>query len=113
VDFVHALPQQEQPPPMSTKSRPENGRPSVNSGSVSPAIHDSVSSSAMRVPIASSRPMRRARLRCASGSRPTRIEMKMMLSMPSTISSQRTQGDPRLGIGDPAEQGFSGAGKRS
>ena len=44
-------------------------------------------SSAMRVSIASASPVMRADSRCSGGSRPTRIEMKMMLSMPSTISS--------------------------
>ena len=44
-------------------------------------------SSAMRVSIASARPVMRADSRRSGGSRLTRIEMKMMLSMPSTISS--------------------------
>src|SRR5690606_3997815 len=44
-------------------------------------------SSPRRLTNAPSRPIRRARSRCASGSLPTRIEMKMMLSSPSTISS--------------------------
>ena len=59
----------------------------TNSGEVSRMIQASEASRAIRVPIASSRPSRRARLRCAAGRRPTRIEMKMMLSTPSTISS--------------------------
>ena len=58
----------------------------LNSGSVSRMIQASDSSSRMREPIASDRPSRRARSRFSGGSRPTRIEMKMMLSTPSTIS---------------------------
>ena len=41
----------------------------------------------MRMNIARKRPIRRAFSRLAAGSRSTRIEMKMMLSMPSTSSS--------------------------
>ena len=44
-------------------------------------------SSAMRVIMASARPVMRADSRRSGGSRLTSIEMKMMLSMPSTISS--------------------------
>ena len=49
--------------------------------------HTMENSSAMRVSIASARPVMRADSRRSGGSRLTRIEMKMMLSMPSTISS--------------------------
>ena len=41
----------------------------------------------MRMIIASDRPTRRARVALLGGSRSARIEMKMTLSMPSTISS--------------------------
>ncbi len=50
-------------------------------------IHDSTSSSPMRMNIAMNRPMRRAFSCCSFGSLSTRIEMKTMLSMPSTSSS--------------------------
>ena len=41
----------------------------------------------MRITIASASPMIRARARCSGGRRLTRMEMKMMLSTPRTISS--------------------------
>jgi hypothetical protein len=41
----------------------------------------------MRMNIASASPVCRARRCCSLGSFPARIEMKMMLSMPRTISS--------------------------
>ena len=44
-------------------------------------------SSSMRVNIASASPIIRARPRCASGKRPHKIAIKMILSIPSTISS--------------------------
>src|SRR6187551_3516170 len=71
-------------------SRPENSKSpkgSETSGLVSRVSHTMENSSAMRVSMASARPVMRADSRCAGGSRLTRIEMKMMLSMPSTISS--------------------------
>ncbi len=40
----------------------------------------------MRLIMARARPSTRARLRLSPGRRPTRTEMKMMLSMPRTIS---------------------------
>ena len=43
-------------------------------------------SNRMRVIMAPPSPRTRALCRCWGGSLPTRIEMKMMLSMPSTIS---------------------------
>ena len=76
------------PPASRIRSRPEISLPStVKIGAVRPMIQASVSSSAMRMNIARNRPMRRATSRCAGGSRSTRIEMKTMLSMPSTSSS--------------------------
>src|SRR6266705_6626972 len=76
------------PPAIRIRSRPENGRPRTwNSGAVRRMIHASAASRAMRVTIAPANPTRRARACCAAGSLPARIEMKMMLSMPSTISS--------------------------
>src|SRR5882672_6768639 len=76
------------PPATRIRSRPENGWPSTwNSGAVRRMIHASAASSAMRVTIAPARPTRRARPCCCCGSLPARIEMKMMLSMPRTISS--------------------------
>ena len=62
----------------------------------------------MRVSIAKARPTTRARGCCATGSLAARMEMKMMLSMPSTssssvrvakathISGSRTHSMPRL-----------------
>ena len=58
----------------------------VNHGSVSRMIQDSENSSSTRVIMAPSRPMRRARGCCSGGSFPDRMEMKMMLSTPRTIS---------------------------
>ena len=60
--------------------------PIVNTGAVSPMIHEIDSSSRMRMPIASPRPIVRARSRCSAGRRWTSTEMKTTLSMPSTIS---------------------------
>ena len=45
-------------------------------------------SKARRESIAKARPRRRALSRCCGGSLPTRIEMKMMLSIPRTISRE-------------------------
>jgi hypothetical protein len=59
----------------------------VNSGAVRPTIHDSISSRPTRMNMARNSPILRARSRCTGGSLSTRIEMKMMLSMPSTSSS--------------------------
>jgi ABC-type multidrug transport system fused ATPase/permease subunit len=73
---------------ISTRSRPENSWPqNVNSGSVRRASQTSVNSSPMRMTMAPARPSSRA-LRCwCLGSLETMIDRKMMLSMPSTISS--------------------------
>ena len=85
---VVAFQSRKTPPPMRMRSRHENSLPlNVNTGAVRPTIHEIVSSSAMRMPIARPSPMYRARSRESAGRRWTRIEMKMMLSMPSTISS--------------------------
>src|SRR6266446_4128614 len=76
------------PPAMRIRSRPENGCPSrLNHGAVSRMIHASAASNAIRVSMAPARPTRRARPCSCLGSLPARMEMKMMLSMPSTISS--------------------------
>src|SRR5689334_6281875 len=73
---------------MRIRSRPESSAPvMVNSGAVRPTSHESVSSNPTRMNIARNRPIRRAFSRSAGGSLSTRIEMKMMLSMPSTSSS--------------------------
>ncbi len=58
----------------------------MKSGAVSLIIQASENSSPIRVTIAPSRPMRRARGCWSAGSFPDRIEMKMMLSTPRTIS---------------------------
>ncbi len=59
----------------------------VMTGSVRPISHTSTLSRTMRNTSASSRPIWRARLACSGGMRETITEMKMTLSMPSTISS--------------------------
>src|SRR5690606_1013224 len=70
------------------RSRPEISLPStVTRVRSSRMIQVIVSSSRMRIAMARPRPMIRARCRRASCRRPTRIEMKMMLSTPRTISS--------------------------
>jgi hypothetical protein len=75
------------PPNSSTRSRPLMPSPTtLNRSVVSPITQLRLSSSASRVSIAKPRPSRRARLRRSGGRRLTRMEMKMMLSMPSTIS---------------------------
>src|SRR5262245_6513696 len=56
------------------------------SGSVSRMIHDSVNKRPSRLTSASAMPIRRAVARFSTGSRPTRMVMKTMLSMPRTIS---------------------------
>ena len=56
-------------------------------GSVRPISHTSRLSRMMRNTSASSRPIWRARFACSLGMRETITEMKMTLSMPSTISS--------------------------
>ena len=61
----------------------------VKSGAVSRMIQVSDSSSSDAHDHRRHRPMRRARSCCSAGSLPARIEMKMTLSMPSTISSTR------------------------
>ena len=72
---------------MRMMSRHENSFPAiVNTGAVSPTIHEIDSNSRIRMPIASPRPIVRARSRCAAGRRWTRTEMKTTLSIPSTIS---------------------------
>ena len=76
------------PPMKRMRSRPETSWVStIKNGSGSCITHVMDSSRAMRVTMASPSPRTRALFRFARGSLPTRIEMKMMLSMPSTISS--------------------------
>ena len=58
-----------------------------NHGFVSRVSHTMENSNATRVSMANASPLMHADLRCATGSRPTRMEMKMMLSMPRMISS--------------------------
>src|SRR5690606_32248123 len=83
-----ALPMRNRPPPIRIRSRHENAWPnSENRGAVSPMIHAIMNSRPRRVTAAPRMPSLRARSRCASGSLPARIEMKMMLSMPRTSSS--------------------------
>ncbi|CAM5610321.1 hypothetical protein RLIN73S_01789 [Rhodanobacter lindaniclasticus] len=83
-----ALPIRNRPPPIRMMSRQENAWPnSENSGAVSPTIQAIASNKPSRDTAASMMPRRRALSRCCGGSLPARIEMKMMLSMPSTSSS--------------------------
>ncbi len=89
VDLEHALGQQEQPAEEQDDVAPREP-PAARRGTTawsSRVSHTMENSSAMRVSIASARPVMRADLRRSGGRRPTRIEMKMMLSMPRTISS--------------------------
>jgi hypothetical protein len=58
----------------------------LNNVACSRMIQVITSSSRIREPIAKDRPKKRARARSASGKRPTRMLMKMMLSTPRTIS---------------------------
>jgi hypothetical protein len=75
------------PPTRRIRSRPEISWPRiVKSGAVSLTIHASESSSSTRMIIAIARPMVRAFFCCSIGSLPDRMEMKMTLSMPRTIS---------------------------
>ena len=72
---------------MRMRSRPEISRPTTEkSGAVSRMIHAIDISSAIRMNIAASRPVRRARGWLSRGSLLERIEMKMTLSTPRTIS---------------------------
>src|SRR5512139_2570455 len=76
------------PPPIRMMSRPEISVPGrANSGVVSRITQVMDSSSRMRVTMAKPSPSTRPLFRWCWGSLPTRMEMKMMLSMPRTISS--------------------------
>src|SRR5258708_15071244 len=76
------------PPAIRMRSRPEiSWRKTEKSGSTSPLIQASRNSRPMRMNMARARPILRARSLLAPGSLSTRMEMKMMLSMPSTSSS--------------------------
>ena len=77
------------PPPNRIRSRPEiswSSTARLNSGWVRPISQVMENSSAMRVSIAKPRPRTRARGCCSFGSREARMDRKMMLSMPRTIS---------------------------
>src|SRR5215217_688841 len=76
------------PPPSRIRSRPEKSWWAiVNQGSVRLAIQLIERSNRIRMIIASDRPTRRARSRSSRGNRSARIEIKITLSMPRTISS--------------------------
>ena len=76
------------PPTSRIRSRPEKPCPATaNSGAVSRMIQVMESSSRMRVTNAPPSPSERARGCSVAGSFPARMEMKMTLSMPRTISS--------------------------
>ena len=103
------------PPPMRMTSRQETSCPrTATMGAVRLISQVSESRSAIRLPMASPRPSTRADCRRSGGRRPTRMERKMMLSIPSTISravsvrsatqasgwrSQSMRGTCRLGSG--------------
>src|SRR5215210_7286789 len=81
------LPSRKSPPRIRIRSRPEISCPStVNSGAVSPMTQLRDNSNRTRMTSAIPSPRRRASCCLSSGSLSTRIEMKMMLSIPSTIS---------------------------
>jgi hypothetical protein len=83
-----ALPSKNRPPTIRIKSRPEiSWERTVKSGSVRRMTQVIEKSSRMRMSMASPKPTRRASAGRFSGSLSVRIEIKMMLSMPSTISS--------------------------
>ncbi len=72
---------------MRMKSFHENEMPHrVTTGSVSEMIQPAAKTRPTRMSIASVRPRLRARACCSLGSLEARIEMKMTLSTPSTIS---------------------------
>src|SRR5918995_4335780 len=76
------------PPRRRIKSRPLNGCPAtVKSVWIRLSIQPREKSIATRINIASNNPVVRARCRRMAGSLSARIEMKMMLSIPRTISS--------------------------
>ena len=73
---------------MRMRSRPENSWPnSPNNGAVRRMSHEIENRRAIRMNIARNSPSLRARGCCARGSLPARIEMKITLSTPRTISS--------------------------
>ena len=76
------------PPKIKIKSRPEMSLPNtLNKGSTKPTMKDNSMSKPMRMNMAMNRPMRLASSRFSGGNLSTKMEMKMMLSMPSTSSS--------------------------
>ena len=82
-----ALTSRKKPPASRTRSRREKAWPaSSKSGRLRWISQNSRLSRAMRKISASARPSWRACFDCSGGSRPTITEMKMMLSMPRTIS---------------------------
>ena len=87
VDFVRALRQQEQAAEDQDQVAAGDLRPiTVNSGSVSLMTQASENRSRIRVTIASSKPIAAPSAAAPWGSFPDRMEMKMMLSTPRTIS---------------------------
>ena len=91
ISFV-LLAMRNNPPRRRIKSLPDTARSQLKmracqKGLSSETNHASEHSSRMRVMSASARPTLRAFACCSAGSLPLRIEMKMRLSMPSTISS--------------------------
>ena len=99
------------PPAMRMRSRPEMSVPmTVNSGAVSPTIHDSTSSRPMRMNIARNRPMRRAFSRCTrsqlvdqDGDENDVVDAEHQLER-----RQREKSDPYLRIGQEGDDGFHG-----
>jgi hypothetical protein len=84
---VVAFQTRNRPPAIRMRSRHEKPWPNASkSGVVRRTMIAIVPRSASRRMSARAMPMRRARLRCCSGSLFVRIEMKMRLSIPSTTS---------------------------
>ena len=82
------LPKRNSPPSIRITSLPEIWLSKiVNQGSTSPITQTILKSNTSLVSIAKPIPSRRALFLCSTGNLPTRIEMKMILSIPSTISS--------------------------
>ena len=81
------MPSRKSPPRIRIRSRPEITCPSTTkSGVVSPMTQLNDRSSRTRMTSAIPSPKRRTRACLASGSLSTRMEIKMTLSIPSTIS---------------------------
>lgn len=88
VEFRRAFPEEEEASQNKDEILTRNGMRSDRKecGSFNCMTQVMQRSSSIRVTIAKARPRKRAFARCASGSLSTRMEIKTMLSIPSTIS---------------------------